>query len=141
MDRSNIIQYLECMRKLNPVADLAFYSYRRIDSVAKWHPFLMAAWQRNPVSIQGLKNKSLIERYNIIKEMGNQSIYEEPHRLALPDEVWNFGTGDGLEKIILLANTLINNDHCNHFRISIKDNKATLNTNNMSFTFNTSFAI
>ena len=141
MDRSNIIQYLECMRKLNPVADLAFYSYRRIDSIAKWHPFLMAAWQRNPVSIQGLKNKSLIERYNIIKEMGNQSIYEEPHRLALPDEVWNFGTGDGLEKIILLANTLINNDHCNHFRISIKDNKATLNTNNMSFTFNTSFAI
>ena len=141
MDRSDIINYLKRMKEINPVADLAFYSYRQIDSVEKWQPFLMAAWQRNPVSLEGLKNKSLVERYNILKEMNNQSIYEEPYRLALPDEVWNFGTGDGLEKIILLANTLINNDRCNHFKISIKDNKASLVLNNTSFTFNTSFAL
>lgn len=141
MDRSDIINYLKRMKEINPVTDLAFYSYRQIDSAEKWQPFLMAAWQRNPVSLEGLKNKSLIERYNILKEMNNQSIYEEPHRLALPDEVWNFGTGDGLEKIILLANTLINNDRCNHFKISIKDNKASLVLNNTSFTFNTSFAL
>ena len=141
MDRSDIINYLKRMKEINPVADLAFYSYRQIDSVEKWQPFLMAAWQRNPVSLEGLKNKSLVERYNILKEMNNQSIYEEPYRLALPDEVWNFGTGDGVEKIILLANTLINNDRCNHFKISIKDNKASLVLNNTSFTFNTSFAL
>ena len=137
--RADIIKYLESMKEINPVADLAFYSYRQIDSVEKWQAFLVAAWQRNPVSLKGLKNKNLTERYDILKDMNNQSIYEEPNRLALPDEVWNFGTGDGLEKIILLANTLINNDQCYNFTISIKDNKATLNVNNTSFTFDTLF--
>lgn len=141
MDRNDIINYLERMKEINPVANLAFYSYRKIESVEQWYPFLMAAWQRNPVSLQGLENKSLEERYYILKEMNNLSIYEEHNRLAQPDEVWNFGTGDGLEKIILLANTLINNDHYSHFKISIKNNKATLIVNKTPFTFNTSFTI
>ncbi|MBO7201075.1 MAG: hypothetical protein J6V54_06760 [Bacteroidales bacterium] len=141
MNRNDIISYLESMKEINPVADLAFYSYRKIDSIEQWYPFLMAAWQRNPVSLQGLENKTLEERYYILNEMNNQSIYEEHNRLAQPDEVWNFGTGDGLEKIILLANTLINNDSCDHFTISIKNNKATLIVNKTSFTFNTSFTI
>jgi hypothetical protein len=141
MNRNDIINYLENMKEINPVADLAFYSYRKIDSIEQWYPFLMAAWQRNPVSLQGLENKTLEERYYILNEMNNQSIYEEHNRLAQPDEVWNFGTGDGLEKIILLANTLINNDSCDHFTISIKNNKATLIVNKTSFTFNTSFTI
>jgi hypothetical protein len=32
-----------------------------------------------------------------------KSIYEEEFRLAQPDEVWNYRTGDGLEQAILLA--------------------------------------
>ncbi|HKL20709.1 MAG TPA: hypothetical protein VJ904_02820 [Tichowtungia sp.] len=36
-------------------------------------------------------------------QFGTESIYDGP-RLAQPDEVWNFKTGDGLEKAILLAN-------------------------------------
>ena len=35
--------------------------------------------------------------------LGSDSIYDGP-RLAQPDEVWNFQTGDGLEKAILLSN-------------------------------------
>ena len=43
--------------------------------------------------------------------MPNESIYEE-NRLALPDEVWNFQRGDGIEKAFLLADFIIlkNND-------------------------------
>ena len=39
-----------------------------------------------------------------IEEMPEESIYDGPGRLAQPDEVWNYGRGDGLEKAILLAN-------------------------------------
>ena len=35
--------------------------------------------------------------------MDGASIYEEPQRLAQPDEVWNFATGDGLERAIMLG--------------------------------------
>ena len=36
----------------------------------------------------------------------DESIYDGTSRLAQPDEVWNFGTGDGLEKCLLAANVL-----------------------------------
>ena len=35
-----------------------------------------------------------------------ESIYDGPARLAQPDEVWNFGRGDGLEKCLVAANAL-----------------------------------
>lgn len=38
--------------------------------------------------------------------MPDESIYDGPGRLAQPDEVWNYGRGDGAEKAILLANIL-----------------------------------
>ena len=38
--------------------------------------------------------------------MPSESIYDGPRRLAQPDEVWNYGHGDGLEKSVLLANIL-----------------------------------
>ena len=42
------------------------------------------------------------EVYNILHDMPDESIYEGK-RLALPDEVWNFKRGDGIEKALLLA--------------------------------------
>ena len=39
--------------------------------------------------------------------MPNDSIYDG-QRLAQPDEVWNFGRGDGMEKALTLANYLFN---------------------------------
>jgi hypothetical protein len=41
-----------------------------------------------------------------IAALPNESIYDGPSRLAQPDEVWNFGRGDGLEKCLLAATVL-----------------------------------
>jgi len=41
-----------------------------------------------------------------VSELPDESIYDEAGRLAQPDEVWNYGRGDGAEKAILLANIL-----------------------------------
>jgi hypothetical protein len=41
--------------------------------------------------------------------MPNESIYDGP-RLAQPDEVANYNTGDGIEKAFTLANILLNRD-------------------------------
>ena len=41
-----------------------------------------------------------------ISALGDESIYDGPSRLAQPDEAWNYGTGDGLEKCLLAANVL-----------------------------------
>jgi hypothetical protein len=38
--------------------------------------------------------------------MPDQSIYDD-NRLALPDEVWNFMRGDGIEKAFLLADFIM----------------------------------
>jgi hypothetical protein len=34
----------------------------------------------------------------VVQAMPSESIYDEAGRLAQPDEVWNFGRGDGAEK-------------------------------------------
>ena len=41
-----------------------------------------------------------------IAALEDESIYDGPSRLAQPDETWNYGTGDGLEKCLLAANVL-----------------------------------
>ena len=38
-----------------------------------------------------------------IHDLEDGSIYDGPGRLAQPDEVWNYGSGDGVEKALLLA--------------------------------------
>ena len=62
--------------------------------------------ERSPVSIAGsldLDDDALVES---VESLVDESIYDEPGRLAQPDEVWNFGRGDGAEKALLLANVL-----------------------------------
>ncbi len=105
MDREEIINRLEHVRKNNSVADMAFYAYRDLNRTEP-EPFLLAAIQRNPVSIQDsreLADSAIVDKIN---NMPEQSIYDAPGRLAQPDEVWNYGRGDGVEKAILLANIL-----------------------------------
>ena len=72
-----------------------------------WRPFIKAALERNPVSLEGLKGKTADEAYHLVSGMPNDSIYDG-QRLAQPDEVWNFGRGDGVEKALLFANFLYN---------------------------------
>jgi hypothetical protein len=106
LDREGIISYLESIRDNNPTADLAFYSYRDF-SRTSWEPFLKAAVERNPVSIEACEKFSNAEIINILENIPNLSIYDGS-RIAQPDEVWNYQRGDGLERAICLANILKN---------------------------------
>ena len=93
------------LRGSNASCDLAFSAFRDC-AAAPWKPFLKAALERNPVCIEGLKDRTLDESYASLAEMANDSIYEEPSRIAQPDEVWNYRRGDGLEKAICLADVV-----------------------------------
>jgi hypothetical protein len=102
MSREEMIARIESLRNTHPSADLAFYAARdfaRIDPT----PIIRAAIERNPVSIQGASGWSDRELIDRIANLPNESIYEES-RIAQPDEVWNFGRGDGLERALCLAN-------------------------------------
>ena len=104
MSREQIIDYLKSIRGTNIVADLAFYAYRDMES-CDWKPFVKSAIERSPVSIEMAKDKSIEQTYQWLKDMPNESIYDGK-RLAQPDEVANYGRGDGIEKAITLANIL-----------------------------------
>jgi hypothetical protein len=102
--REQIIDYLKQKRKSSSTADLAFYAYRDMES-CRWEPFIKAALQRNPVSIQMAGSMSPEQVYDWLGQMPDISIYDGG-RLAQPDEVANYKTGDGLEKAFLLANII-----------------------------------
>ncbi|MBN1361759.1 MAG: hypothetical protein JW993_14275 [Sedimentisphaerales bacterium] len=102
--REEIIAYLSSKRQTIPTVDLAFYAYRDMDT-CDWRPFVKAAIERSPVSLGMVESKSIEEVYVWLREMNSQSLYDG-NRLAQPDEVANYLTGDGLEKAFLLANVL-----------------------------------
>jgi hypothetical protein len=102
--RLDITQYLESIRHANETADLAFYAARDLKR-SSLVPFLYAAVVRNPVSIDGCKYLTDDAVVLEIERFYPESIYEDT-RLAQPDEVWNFRRGDGLERLICVANIL-----------------------------------
>jgi hypothetical protein len=101
MTREDVIARIESMRADNPAADLAFYAARDM-ARCDWDPFMKAALERNPVCIEGTTDLSDDSLIQILTNLPGESIYDGS-RLAQPDEVWNFQTGDGVEKAILLA--------------------------------------
>jgi len=101
LSREDIIAYLETRREDSEVADLAFLAYREIKGKPYLKAFLKAALERNPVVVVGTKDMSIDEAYKYLNNLGKVSVYSG-NRLAQPDEVWNFSTGDGLEKGIAL---------------------------------------
>ena len=103
-DRQEIIEYLQRQRRRNGTADLAFYAYRDM-AVCDWAPFVKAAVERNPISTRMTESMSPEQVYQWLGGIGDDSIYDGK-RLAQPDEVANFQTGDGLEKAFLLANVI-----------------------------------
>ncbi|MHC4119491.1 MAG: hypothetical protein ACYSWO_18500 [Planctomycetota bacterium] len=102
--REQIIEYLQRERRRNFTADLAFYACRDMGS-CDWAPFIKAAVERNPISIRMTESMSLGRVYEWLEQMRNISIYDG-NRLAQPDEVANFQTGDGIEKAFLLADVI-----------------------------------
>ena len=93
------------MRGSNASCDLAF-SVCRDMARSPWKPFLKAALERNPVSVNGMKDLSADAAFDLLTSLSGESIYDEPFRCAQPDEVWNYRRGDGLEKAITLANVI-----------------------------------
>jgi hypothetical protein len=122
MSREKIIDYLKGQRKINTIADLAFYAYRDMAS-CDWRPFVKSAIERSPVSIEATKDMSATQCVEWLSQMPSKSIYDGK-RLAQPDEVANYKTGDGIEKAITLANILHARDTQSEISIKIDKSKA-----------------
>jgi hypothetical protein len=118
MSRKEVIQRLENIRDGNDMAGMAFYAYRDLLRTEP-EPFLLAAMDRNPVSLIGTDYLEEADLLNEIRTMSDESIYDEKGRLAQPDEVWNYRRGDGVEKAVLLANILRRKRPGEEFQIQI----------------------
>ncbi len=136
MTRHDIRNYLLGIRDSNKTAEYTFYALRDMVNSDPL-PFMRAAIERNPVSIDALKEKSIEDAFNVLRELSNESIYAEDYRLAQPDEVWNFRRGDGLEKAILLANVIRSRGEIGEIIIELSDNIAALKTPETEFRFDT----
>ena len=104
MSRAEIVDRLESLRATHPVADLAFHTWRDL-SRTDWAPFFKAALERSPVSIKGARDRDDDAMLAALRALPEESIYDGP-RAAQPDEVWNYGRGDGFEKALCAANIL-----------------------------------
>lgn len=134
--REEIIRYVESMRDKNPSADLAFYALRDMTR-CDWRPFLKASLERCPVSIELFKDESIERIYSQLTTWPNDSIYEGP-RLAHPDEVANYKTGDGIEKAITLANVLRNRQPQDECFLDIDGSAVSLRIAEQSYSFTSS---
>ena len=134
MDREEVIERLESVRNDNEVAALAFYAYRDLSSVEP-QPFLKASLERNPVSLEKTHEMALPDIFEKIENMPDESIYEGRARLAQPDEVWNFGRGDGLEKAVLLLNIIKTRQADTECRIEISDTEAVVCVDENRYSF------
>jgi hypothetical protein len=131
--REEIINMIQKHQEKSETASLALYVYRDMDKI-DWHPFIKAAIERNPVSFGDLNEKNNYEVYSLLKEFPKESIYDG-NRLALPDEVWNFRRGDGIEKAFLLADILLHKDKSSAVSIEIEHKKVLLFSEGHEFHF------
>jgi len=118
-----VVAQLEALRGRNRTVDLAFYAFRDL-SRTEALPFLLAALQRSPVALAGTAAMSDEEVLRWAGELPNESIYDGPARLAQPDEVWNFGRGDGLERALTVAMILRERRQDPRMTIAIEDGQA-----------------
>ncbi len=129
-NREQIIDHLQSIRSSNTTADLTLYTYRDMET-CDWLPFVKAAVERNPVSINATASMSIDETYAWLEKMKNDSIYNGK-RLAQPDEVANYKTGDGLEKAFALAGII-------REKTPDKDIQITADNNNVIITSSTEY--
>jgi hypothetical protein len=122
------------MADISETAMLTLYVYRQMDRI-DWLPYVKASIERNPVCFSGLKGKSTEEVYHMLKLIPDESIYDDK-RLALPDEVWNFQRGDGIEKAMLLADLIIQQDGMKSVSIKVDKEKVVVESDNVYYMFN-----
>ncbi len=133
-NREEIIDLITDSSVNSEVSRLALYVYRQMDKI-DWLPFVKAAIERNPVCFADLNGKSVEEVFHVLNTMPDESIYDDK-RLALPDEIWNFKRGDGIEKSLLLADFIIKKESSASVSINIDHLKVYLRTGNKDFVFN-----
>ncbi len=131
--REDIISLIYKHMDQSEQALIALYIYRQMDKI-DWLPFMKAAIERNPVCFTDLNGKSAPEVCQILNTLADESIYDG-NRLALPDEVWNFRRGDGIEKAVLLADFIHHKDSSLDISIEIDKGKVTLTSGNNDFHF------
>jgi len=134
MSRADIIARLESIRTANEFADLAFHAYRDLNRTA-WEPFVKAAVERSPVSVALTNGRDIREVIGQISKMPNESIYEGAGRLAQPDEVWNYGRGDGVERALLVANLLRSRAPKQEMNIEVTASSAVVVTDGLRLEF------
>lgn len=117
--RSEIADKIMNSAANSEVSLITLYVNRQMDIIS-WLPFVKASIERNPVCFNDLNGSDISAVYGILLKMADESIYDG-QRLALPDEVWNFRRGDGIEKALLLADFIIHNK--NNASIAIEINK------------------
>ena len=132
-NRDEIINLITEQKENSETAQLALYVYRDMDKI-DWIPFIKAAIERNPVSFTDLNEKNNYDVYSLLKELPVESIYAG-NRLALPDEVWNFRRGDGIEKAFLLADFLLHKDKTATVTIEIKNKEVLFSSGGHQFRF------
>ncbi|NSW95469.1 MAG: hypothetical protein HPY62_12245 [Bacteroidales bacterium] len=132
--REQIVEIIKDLSSESELALLTLYVYRQMDLI-DWQPFIKACIERNPVCFSDLNGISLQEVYEIVSGMPDISIYDGT-RLALPDEVWNFRRGDGIEKALLLADIILNKDSDAVVKIEISEKAVTLSYEGNRFNFN-----
>jgi hypothetical protein len=125
---------ISSFRKVNISADLAFSAFRDLNH-SPWKPFLKAAFERNPVTLDALKSSTISEAAEKLQSIHNESIYNEPGRLAQPDEVWNYLRGDGLEKAFCLLNIIKNNNPDDTFTLTRDSGNVIVKHNNREYSF------
>jgi len=133
MTRQEILDYISAKSGNNEVALLSLYTYRQMDKI-DWKPFAKTALERNPVALEGLKGKNADKAYHLLLGMPGDSIYDG-QRLAQPDEVWNFGRGDGLEKAFVLANFLYNEASPQSMKLIVEQSNVILEADGISYQF------
>jgi len=132
-NRQQIIDLIKDKSSESEVALLALYAYRQMDQT-DWRPFIKAALERNPVSLEALAGKTAMEAYKIIAALYDESIYDD-FRLAQPDEVWNFRHGDGVEKALLMANFLYNVSKEKELILDVQKEQVLLSSGDIEFKF------
>jgi hypothetical protein len=131
--RQQIIEEVMGSASESEMSHLALYVYRAMD-IIDWTPFIKAAIERNPVAFDEFSGKSLDAVYELVKNLPNESVYSEK-RLAQPDEVWNFKSGDGIEKAFLMAAWIRHLDRDSQIIITIDNEDVLLESSGREFRF------
>jgi hypothetical protein len=131
--REKIINAISDLTEKSETALLTMYVYRQMDKI-DWIPFIKASIERNPVCFTDLNGNSPAEVYEILNSLPGESIYDGK-RMALPDEVWNFRRGDGIEKAFLLADFILQKNAGASLTIEINNKKVALRHNDEEYLF------